>query len=165
MPILIIAQRFNPTGTSLFFIYQHKNHVMKVRFVKFAVLIAISGLSLFSAQQLKAQSTSGTKIYGVVNRATWCPVCQANGERFMKEVMPAVSNLGISFVTNDLTNHASILQSDKVLRTDKLLNAVGDIKSTGVLILVDNSSKKVLRTLSLAEPTEKLVAEIKASLQ
>lgn len=138
---------------------------MKVRFLKSAMLIAITGLSLFFTEQPKAQTVTGTKIYGVFNSAKWCPVCKANGARFMQEVVPAVQDLGVSFVTNDLTNHASIQQSEKVLSADNLRSAVKGIKSTGVLILVDNSSKKVLKTISLAEPTDKLIAEIKASLQ
>lgn len=81
----------------------------------------------------------------------------------MQEVIPACKNLQVHFVINDLTNDKTIARSKKILEKQDVENAVEDLKSTGVIILVDNKTKKVLQTISFAEPTDKIVQTIKAA--
>jgi len=127
---------------------------------KYAVLFSVFAMVFLS---LSAAAQSSAKVIAVISRADWCPVCQANGKKIMQEVIPACKNLQVHFVINDLTNDKTIARSKKILEKQDVENAVEDLKSTGVIILVDNKTKKVLQTISFAEPTDKIVQTIKAA--
>lgn len=123
------------------------------------LLLLATGLQ-FSAGAA-AQSQQAPKLMAVINRASWCPVCKANGPRVMKEVIPAFSAQEVQFISNDLSNKASIRKSTQVLEQNGLVSAVEPIQATGLIILIDNKTKKRIRSISLAEPTEKILREIK----
>lgn len=125
-------------------------------------LVAIVGSSIFFSAA--AQSKAATpKVYAVINKADWCPVCQANGARVMNEVMPACKNLKVKFMANDLTNDQSIAKSAAELKKSKVYNAVKETKSTGVILLVDAKTKKVIKQISVAKPTDEIIKEITAA--
>lgn len=125
-------------------------------------LVAIVGSSIFFSA--RAQSKAATpKVYAVINKADWCPVCQANGARVMNEVMPACKNLKVKFMANDLTNDQSIAKSAAELKKNKVYNAVKETKSTGVILLVDAKTKKVIKQISVAKPTDEIIKEITAA--
>jgi hypothetical protein len=110
-----------------------------------------------------ATAQSSPKVIAVINRADWCPVCKANGPRVMQEVMPACKDMQVTFLMNDLTDKKSIAQSKATLQMDGVYKAVEEQTSTGLIILVDNKTKKVLQTISVAEPTDKIVSTIKTA--
>lgn len=124
--------------------------------------IAVIGSSvLFSAKaQTKAASP---KVYAVINKADWCPACQANGGKVMNEVIPACMNLKVKFVPNDLTNEQTIATSTAELKKVKVYNAVKDIKTTGLILLVDAKTKKVIKQISVTKPAEEIIKEITAA--
>ncbi len=124
--------------------------------------IAVIGSSvLFSAKaQTKAASP---KVYAVINKADWCPACQANGGKVMNEVIPACMNLKVKFVPNDLTNDQTIATSAAELKKVKVYNAVKDTKSTGLILLVDAKTKKVIKQISVTKPAEEIIKEITAA--
>jgi dihydropteroate synthase len=136
-----------------------KNVVIKSLLFAF---IAILGSSIFFSANAQSKTTS-PKVYAVINRADWCPTCQANGAKIMNEVMPACKSLNVKFVANDLTNEQSIAKSTTELKKNKLFNAVKETKSTGLIILVDAKTKKIVRQISLAKPAEEIIKEITAA--
>ncbi len=103
------------------------------------------------------------KVIAVINRADWCHVCQANGEKMMKEVMPVFKDSDIRFIMNDLTNDETKNTSKMVLEENKVYEAVKKIKSTGMLLLVDELTGKLIDKISLAEPVDKLLDAIRKS--
>ena len=103
------------------------------------------------------------KVIAVINRADWCHVCQANGEKMMKEVMPVFKDSDIRFIMNDLTNDETKNTSKMVLEENKVYEAVKKIKSTGMLLLVDELTGKLIDKISLAEPVYKLLDAIRKS--
>ena len=105
--------------------------------------IAILGSSVFFSANAQSKSTT-PKVYAVINRADWCPACQANGAKVINEVMPACKNLNVKFVANDLTNEQTIARSTAELKKKKVFNAVKETKSTGMILLVDTKTKKSL---------------------
>lgn len=124
--------------------------------------IAILGSSVFFTAN--AQTKSGTpKVYAVINRADWCPACQANGSKVMNEVMPACKSLNVKFVANDLTNEQTIAKSTAELKKNKLFNSVKETKSTGVILLVDAKTKKVVKEISVTKPADEIIKEITAA--
>jgi hypothetical protein len=110
-----------------------------------------------------ATAQSSPKVIAVINRADWCPVCKANGPRVMQEVMPACKDMKVKFVMNDLTDKKTMVQSKAALQKDDVYKAVEGQRSTGLIILVDNKTKKVVQTISVAEPTDKIVSTIKTA--
>ncbi len=112
---------------------------------------------------LAGNAQEGRKVIAVINKADWCPVCQSNGEKIMKEVMPMFEQTNVQFVMNDLTNDATKADSKMKLNEAKVFEAVKKISATGLLVLVDVVSGKVLEKISVAETAEKLIKVIKQS--
>jgi hypothetical protein len=54
-----------------------------------------------------------------VNRANWCGVCKANGERFGNNIIPYATK-GLAIVMNDLTNETTIAKSKADLKKSSL---------------------------------------------
>jgi len=125
-------------------------------------LVAIVGSSVFFSANAQSK-TAAPKVYAVINKANWCPACQANGERMMKEVIPACKNLKVKFVANDLTDATSISRSTTELQKNNIYNSVKETKSTGVILLVDAKTKKVIRQISVTRPSEEIIKEIIAA--
>ncbi len=136
-----------------------KNVVIKSMLFAF---ITILGSSIFFS--VNAQSKSITpKVYAVINRADWCPACQANGSKVMNELTPACKNLYVKFVANDLTNEQTIANSTLELKKNNVFNAVKETKSTGLILLVDAKTKKVIKQISVTKPSEEIIKEITAA--
>jgi spermidine/putrescine-binding protein len=89
---------------------------------KFFLSVVFLVTLLFSAFSGNAQQTK--KVIVVVNKAGWCPVCQANGEKIMKEVIPAFNESNVMFIMNDLTNDAAKSDSKMKLDEAKVYDAV-----------------------------------------
>ena len=136
-----------------------KNVVIKSVFFAF---IAILGSSVFFS--LKAQSKAVTpKVYAVINKADWCTVCKANGARVMNEIIPACKELNVKFVPNDLTDATTSAKSAADLKKEKIFNSVKKTKATGIILLVDAKSKKVIKEISVTKPTKEIIEEITAA--
>lgn len=129
-----------------------KNFIIPVLLFIAILLAAVSG-----------NAQVGKKVIAVINRADWCPVCQANEEKMMKDVMPVFKESNIQFVMNDLTNDATKASSKMKLDEAKVYGAVKKISATGLLLLIDAETGKLLKKISVAEPVEKLVKTIKMS--
>jgi hypothetical protein len=122
-------------------------------------------LSTFLFSVITGNAQESRKVIAVINKADWCPVCQSNGEKMMKEVMPVFNESNVQFVMNDLTNDATKAASKMGLDKVKAYDAVKKISATGWLLLVDAETGKLLEKISVAEPVEKLVMTIKKSSQ
>ena len=103
------------------------------------------------------------KVIVVINRADWCPLCQANGEKVMKDVIPVFNEPGVLFIMNDLTNDATKSDSKMKLEAAKVFPAVKKIAATGMLLIVDAGNGKLLEKISVAESAEKLINTIRKS--
>ncbi len=130
-----------------------------IKSMLFAVIATVGSSIFFSA---KAQTKAPTpKVYAVINKADWCPTCQANGAKVMNEVIPACKNLNVKFVANDLTNEQTVSKSAAELKKYNVFNAVRETKSTGLILLVDAKTKKVIKQISVSKPSEEIIKEIK----
>jgi ketosteroid isomerase-like protein len=127
------------------------------------LLISVLLLSTLLFSAITGNAQEGRKVIAVINKADWCPVCQTNGEKMMKEIMPVFNESNVQFVMNDLTNDATKADSKMALDKVKAYDAVKKISATGWLLLVDAETGKLLEKISVAEPVEKLVKTIKQS--
>jgi thiol-disulfide isomerase/thioredoxin len=129
---------------------------MKNKFITSVLLLAA-----FLLSTLAVNAQESRKLIAVINKADWCAVCQATGEKMMKEVMPVFNESNVEFVMNDLTNDATKAESKMGLDKVNAYDAVKKISSTGWLLLVDAGTGKLLDKISVVEPSEKLVMAIK----
>ena len=127
------------------------------------LLISVLLLSTLLFSVITGTAQQGRKVIAVINKADWCPVCQTNGEKMMKEIIPVFNESNVQFVMNDLTNDATKADSKMALGKVKAYDAVKKISATGWLLLVDAETGKLLEKISVAEPVEKLVKTIKQS--
>ena len=112
----------------------------------------VMGLS-FSASAQKAQP----KVIALLTKASWCPVCQANGPRFMKDVMPMVmKNKEVKMVMNDVSDKKTIAMSKDMLDKAGVYDFAEKNPGTGMLYFLDGKTKELISKVSLAEPNEKI---------
>lgn len=79
----------------------------------------------------KQSTTAEIKVIAVVNRANWCIVCKANGERFGNNIMPYATK-GLAIVMNDLTNETTIAKSKDDLKKSSLYKQIYKTNRKGV---------------------------------
>lgn len=136
-----------------------KNVIIKTMFI---AIMSFSFTALFATVKTQPKHTKETepKVFAVINQADWCPTCRAHGSRIMSEVMPACNNLKVKFLPNDLTNNQTIAKSGEDLKKNRLLSAVQSVKSTGVILLIDAKTKKLIKEISVARPSAEIIKEI-----
>ena len=97
------------------------------------------------------------KVIALVNKASWCPVCQANGPRFEKDIMPmAMANKDVQIVMNDLSNKKTIAASLPMLKKAGLADFVKQNKMTGTLYFINADTKQLISSVSLAQSDDEI---------
>jgi hypothetical protein len=115
--------------------------------------IAVSGF----AQQ--------AKVIALVNKASWCPVCQANGPRFEKDIMPmAMQNKDVQIVMNDLSDDKTKAASLPMLEKAGIASFAKKNTGTGTLYFIDAKSKKLISEVSLAKSDDEIKKVYMAAL-
>jgi hypothetical protein len=131
---------------------------MKKLTLIFTALLFVTGFAA-NAQDGKTPAAPKPKVFAVVNRANWCTVCKENGQR-AGMVLGSYVPKGIAIVMNDLTDKTTSGVSKTSLKKHGLYAAVSNEQATGVITFVDASTKKKIKTISIAENDEKLKSEI-----
>lgn len=97
------------------------------------------------------------KVIALVNKASWCPVCQANGPRFEKDIMPmAMANKDVQIVMNDLSDKKTIAASLPMLKKAGLTDFVKQNKMTGTLYFINADTKQLISSVSLAQSDDEI---------
>lgn len=117
--------------------------------VQLVVLMMLFAVAAFAQSQ--------PKVIAVVNTASWCPACQANGERVEKDIVASYAGSDdVAFVVNDLSDKSTKKQSKENLEKEGVYNAVKDIKVTGLIILLNAETHEVIQQISVKETNETL---------
>lgn len=117
----------------------------------FAIALVMSFSFAASAQNVQP------KVIALLTKASWCPVCQANGPRFMKEVMPMVmKNKEVEMVMNDLSDKKTVAMSKGMLEKAGIYKFAQNNPATGILYFFDAKSKELISKVSLAESNEEI---------
>lgn len=117
----------------------------------FAIVLVMSFSFVARAQNVQP------KVIALLTKASWCPVCQANGPRFMKEVMPMVmKNKEVEMVMNDLSDKKTTAMSKGMLEKAGIYQFAQKNPATGMLYFFDAKSKELISKVSLAESNEKI---------
>ncbi len=124
--------------------------------IQLVVLMMLFAVASFAQSQ--------PKVIAVVNTASWCPACQANGQRVEKDIVASYAgSYDVAFVVNNLTDDATKATSKITLEEKGVYDAVSSIKSTGLIVLVDANTKKVISQVAVAKTTDEIKMAINAS--
>lgn len=105
------------------------------------------------------------KIIALLTKASWCVVCQANGPRFMTDIMPMVQeNKEVQMVVNDLSDKKTTTASRKTLQKIGLYDFAEKNPATGMLYFFNVNTKKLLSSASLADSNEQIEKAYKKAL-
>lgn len=105
------------------------------------------------------------KVIALVNKASWCHVCQANGPRFEKNIMPmAMANKDVQIVMNDLSDDKTKAASLPMLEKAGVASFAKKNTGTGTLYFIDAKSKKLISEVSLAKSDEEIKKVYMAAL-
>lgn len=122
---------------------------MKQLIYALALVMSIS----FAANAQKTQP----KIIALLTKASWCVVCQANGPRFMKDIMPMIQeNKEVQIVVNDLSDKKTTASSRKILQKAGIYDFAEKNPATGMLYFFNANTKKRLSSASLADSNEEI---------
>jgi len=117
------------------------------------ILTSVTLLLLFS---VSAMAQSEAEVYGVINRADWCPVCENNGERAMKVFKMNNKDGAIKFVINDLTNEQTKGKSATKLKEYNLYEKMKPYNSTGVVFFFNAKTNELIDKISVKKSNKKL---------
>jgi hypothetical protein len=123
---------------------------MKKLTTMFAIILLATNFAAHAQDATIQKGNPNSKIIAVVNRANWCRVCQANGQRFGELLMPYASK-GVTIYMNDLTDSASTASSKASLETAGIYKAVTKVKRKGMGKMMESCGiKKTKHSKSMA---------------
>lgn len=107
--------------------------------------------------QENSQTISNESIIVMVNTASWCPACKANGQRIEEDVVSSYKdNEHFSIVVNDLSNKASKKASLPALEKLGIENLAKKTKTTGMIYFIDPQTKTIVKEISVTKSTEEI---------
>ncbi len=145
------------------------------------LLMASSFVSNAQDNQGIPKQSENPKLIAVVNRANWCSICKANGQRFGELLMPYAAK-GVTIYFNDLTNDTTKLASKLSLQKENIYEAVTttprkgmghllkscgltkdkkvSIETSGIVTFINPKTHKQLKQLSIASTDEEMKSTI-----
>lgn len=103
---------------------------------------------------VNAFAQSNVKVIAVVTKASWCPVCQANGQRVMMDVLSKLDNPEISVVSFDRSNDQTIMDTKAKLEDLGIYKVVSKDEATGQITFIDANTHKVIAKESVAKSND-----------
>ena len=148
----------------------------------FAILLmASSFVSNAQDNQGIPKQSENPKLIAVVNRANWCAVCKANGQRFGELLMPYAAK-GVTIYFNDLTDDTTKANSKLELEKASVYEAVTttprkgmghllkscgltkdkkvSIEASGIVTFINPKTHKQLKQLSISSTDEEMKSTI-----
>lgn len=120
------------------------------------MLVAFVNVSL---GQTKANKVSETKVIVLVNTASWCTACQANGKRVEQEVISAyMGNNKCQIVVNDLSDEKSKTASNENCSKAGIAKIAKANKATGMVYFINSKTKEIIGQISVIKTTEEIKA-------
>ncbi len=128
----------------------------------------LTSIMLMALIATSAMAQSQAKVVAVINKASWCHICEENAGRAMSAFKVNNTDNSILFIANDLSDEATKKESSKALNNVGLLAAVADFKSTGMVYFFNAETKVLINQVSVARSDDKLAKAMltaKSSLQ
>ncbi|TAN12229.1 MAG: hypothetical protein EPN37_15950 [Chitinophagaceae bacterium] len=105
------------------------------------------------------------KVIALMNKASWCPVCQDHGMHFMQKIAPMVmKNPEVKMLVNDLSNDQTRASSMEMLKEAGITQFAEENDATGRIYFIDARTKKLLSTVSIAQSDREIMKAYKEAL-
>ncbi|TAN13026.1 MAG: hypothetical protein EPN37_14535 [Chitinophagaceae bacterium] len=128
-------------------------------------LLIATLLVMATAAGAFAQS-SQVKVIALMNKASWCPVCQDHAMAFMKNIAPMVmKNPEVKMVIYDLSNEQTRTSSLPMLESAGIKQFALENDATGRIYFIDARTKKLLSTVSIAQSDKDIMRAYKEALK
>ncbi len=130
---------------------------MKKLIVAIIALVTFGNVALAQSMNGKqSPSKSETaKVIAMVNTASWCPACKANGQRVEKDIISQyMNNDKVVILVNDLSNKESKASSKEKCMQAGVSSIASKNKATGVIYFINSETKEVISKISVTETNE-----------
>lgn len=129
--------------------------------MKKITIIALACLGVFYTTQSQTKGTTQqintSKTIVLVNTATWCPACKANGERVEKNVLAVyMGDNRFEIIINDLSTEETKIASNKAITNANISEIATTAKSTGMIYFIDPINKRIMAEVSVTKTTEEI---------
>lgn len=123
------------------------------------LLMTVVGVFAANAQ------TRSPQLIVLLNKASWCPVCKANGSKVMKDLMPMLmKDKNVMVVMNDVSDKSTKAKSEPMLEKAGIVTFAENHMATGMLYFIDASTKKWLASVSIANPNMQIEMVFKKAM-
>jgi hypothetical protein len=106
-----------------------------------AIILLATNFAVQAQDATMQKDNTTPKLIAVVNRANWCSVCQANGQRFGAVLMPYAAK-GVKVYMNDVTDTTTAAVSKATLETAGVYKAVTKVKRKGMGKMMESCGLK-----------------------
>lgn len=133
---------------------------MKKLIVVVVALIAFGNVAVSQTKKVDQNQTKveTAKVIVMVNTATWCPVCKANGSRVKQNVISKyLNNNKCEIVVNDLSDEDTKATSSEKCNKAGILNVANNNKSTGIIYFINSITKEVIAQISVSKTDEEII--------
>lgn len=145
------------TNQSILFIHIKKKTMKKLLIATLLVMATVAGAFAQSSQ---------VKVIALMNKASWCPVCQDHAMAFMKDMAPMVmKNPEVKMVINDLSNDQTRESSMPMLESAGIKQFALENDATGRIYFIDARTKKLLSSVSIAQSNKDIMRAYKEALK
>ena len=116
--------------------------------------LIITMLMLCFCNLIFAQNNA--KIVVIVNKADWCSVCKANGQRAMEAFMGNNAENNFKLIMNDVTSEETKKTSNVELSKERYTQIMKEHNGTGIFYFFDAKTKKILSQITVANTNEEI---------
>lgn len=128
--------------------------------------LLVVSLLLFATVVSGFAQSNHVKVIALMNKASWCPVCQDHGMHFMQDIAPMVmKNPEVKMVVYDLSNAQTMASSRDMLKEAGIEQFALENDATGRIYFIDAKTKKLLSTASIAQSDKDIMKAYKEALK
>lgn len=123
------------------------------------------GYAASAQTKSKSNQATTTKLVVLVNTASWCPACQANGKRVEQEVISSyMKNSKCQVVVNNLSDDKSKAISKKECESAGITKIAEGHTATGMIYLVNSQTKEIIGQISVIKTSDEIKTTIENAL-
>lgn len=144
-----------------------KNFNQKISTVILSLIFVVTMTSLLHAQNVESTTTplqTDNSLYVVVQRSDMCTMCADNYDRWNKEIVNYYSGRpSIVFMNYDITNDKTIEDTKSDIDKYEITDLVNANKRPGRVLLINPSTKQIVKMVDIDQSTTDLVNYINAA--
>ncbi|WP_162555623.1 thioredoxin [Reichenbachiella versicolor] len=127
---------------------------------KLKALLSLSFILISLVSQ--AQSN---ELYIVINEASWCKYCKANGERIHELIDKYALDHKVKVINNDMTNNETKQKSIPTLKKYGLYNYMQYQKVTAMVFVFDAKNSEIADKFPIKLENEKILKHLNETLE